>query len=167
MRYYYDLHMPASSVARGRPRKFKESSQRVTLTLPRRLVDLLRIDDPDLSRAVTNGLEPQAVPRKVIVDVMRVGRRESLIIINPTLLPTLRDCSFIRLAADRAFIALKPSGTLTDLALAVADRLEDADVTRQQRAALRALRRALRTWRLDRKVKVTHKAIVILDGADD
>jgi hypothetical protein len=107
------------------------------------------------------------VPRKLIVDVMRVGRRESLIIINPTLLPTLRDCSFIRLATDRAFIALKGSGTLADLALAVADRLEDADVTRQQRAALRALRRALRSWRLDRKVQVTHKAILILDGADE
>ena len=159
--------MPASFGTRGRPPKFKEPSQRVTLTLPRRLVDLLRAEDPDLSRAITNGLDPQPVPRKLIVDVMRVGRRESLIIINPTLLPTLRDCSFIRLAADRAFIALKPSGTLADLALAVADRLEDADITRQQRAALRALRRVLRTWRLDRKVKVTHKAIVILDVADE
>jgi hypothetical protein len=159
--------MPASSVTRGRPPKFKEPSQRVTLTLPSRLVDLLRAEDPDLSRAVTNGLDPHPVPRKLIVDVMRVGRRESLIIINPTLLPTLRDCSFIRLATDRAFIALKGSGTLADLALAVADRLEDADVTRQQRAALRALRRALRSWRLDRKVQVTHKAILILDGADE
>jgi hypothetical protein len=139
----------------------------MTLTLPSRLVDLLRAEDPDLSRAVSNRLDPHPVPRKLIVDVMRVGRRESLIIINPTLLPTLRDCSFIRLAADRAFIALKPSGTLADLALAVADRLEDADITRQQRTALRALRRALRTWRLDRKVNVTHKAIVILDGADE
>jgi hypothetical protein len=128
---------------------------------------LLRAEDPDLSRAISHGLDPHPAPRKLIVDVMRVGRRESLIIINPTLLPTLRDCSFIRLAADRAFIALKPSGTLADLALAVADGLEDADVTRQQKAALRALRRALRTWRLDRKVKVTHKAIVILDGADE
>jgi hypothetical protein len=159
--------MPASSVTRGRPPKFKEPSQRVTLTLPSRLVDLLRAEDPDLSRAVSNGLEPNPVPRRLIVDVMRVGRRESLIIINPTLLPTLRDCSFIRLAADRAFIALKPSGTLADLALAVADRLEDADITRQQRTALRALRRVLRTWRLDRKVNVTHKAILILDGADE
>ena len=139
----------------------------MTLTLPSRLVDLLRAEDPDLSRAVSNGLDAHAVPRRLIVDVMRVGRRESLIIINPMLLPTLRDCSFIRLAADRAFIALKPSGTLADLALAVADRLEDADVTRQQKAALRALRRALRTWRLDRKVNVTHKAILILDGADE
>jgi len=159
--------MPASSVTRGRPPKFKEPSQRVTLTLPSRLVDLLRAEDPDLSRAVSNGLDPHPVPRRLIVDVMRVGRRESLIIIHPTLLPTLRDCSFIRLAADRAFIALKPSGTLADLALAVADRLEDADITRQQRTALRALRRVLRTWRLDRKVNVTHKAIVILDGADE
>ena len=159
--------MPAFAVTRGRPPKFKEPTQRVTLTLPSRLVDLLRAEDPDLSRAVTNGLDPHPVPRKLIVDVMRVGRRESLIIINPTLLPTLRDCSFIKLAADRAFIALKPSGTLADLALAVADRLEDADITRQQRAALRALRRVLRTWRLDRKVKVTHKAIVILDVADE
>ena len=159
--------MPASSITRGRPPKFKEPSQRVTLTLPRRLVDLLRAEDQDLSRAITNGLDPHPVPRRLIVDVMRVGRRESLIIINPNLLPTLRDCSFIRLAADRAFIALKPSGTLGDLGLAVADRLEDADVTRQQRAALRALRRALRSWRLDRKVNVTHKAIVILDGADE
>ena len=159
--------MPASSATRGRPRKFREPSQRVTLTLPSRLVDLLRADDPDLSRAICKELEPHAAPRKVIVDVMRVGRRESLIIVNPALLPTLRDCSFIRLAADRAFIALKPPGTLADLALAVADRLEDADVTREQRAALRVLRRALRTWRQDRKVKVTHKAIVILDGADE
>jgi hypothetical protein len=123
---------------------------------------LLRADDPDLSRAISNGLEPHAVPRKVIVDVMRVGRRESLIIVNPTLLLTLGDCIFLRLAPDRAFSALKPTGTLADLALAVADRLEDADVTREQRAALR---RALRTWRQDRKVRVTHKAIVILDVA--
>ena len=108
----------------------------------------------------TNGM-PHATGQAAI------GRRESLIIINPTLLPTLRDCSFIRLAADRAFIALEPSSTLADLALAVADRLEDADVTRQQKAALRALRRGQRTWRLDRMVKVTHKAIVILDGADE
>ena len=142
--------MPASSIARGRPRKFTEPSQRVTLTLPSRLVDLLRAEDPDLSRAITNGLDPHPVPRKLIVKVMRVARRESLIIINPTLLPTLRDCSFIRLATDRAFIALKPSGTLADLALAVADRLHDADDTRQQRAALRALRRLLRSCRLDR-----------------
>src|SRR5262245_9493432 len=159
--------MPTSSVTRGRPPKFTEPSQRVTLTLPRRLIDSLRANDSDLSRAITNGLDTRPVHRKLIVDVMRVGRRESLIIINPTLLPTLPECTFIRLAADRAFIALQPSSTLADLSLAVSDRLEDPDVTRQQGAALRALRRALRTWRLDRKVKVTHKAIVILDVADE
>ena len=168
-RSYRSLMNPLAPGPRGRPLKFGRSSVRVSLTLPGDTVDALRALDADLGRAIvglSDGTRPGAAaaqgPPKV-VELMRTGRREALIVIDPTVLPTLPRCSYMRIGSNRAFIALEAGAGLADLELSVIDRIADAAVSREQARALRTIRAALRRWRQDRDVTVSVRSIVVLE----
>ena len=79
-------------------------------------------------------------------------------------LSRLPGCSLMRVAPDRALIVLEPHQTPADLEIVVMDRLASRDVPPEERAALRTLSRALRRWRRDHRVKVSQRAIVVLQG---
>jgi hypothetical protein len=154
---------------RGRPPKYGRPARVVAMTLPEDVIAALRAIEPDLGRAIVALIDgargaagDQPIPK--VVDVARTGRREALILIDPLVIPALPRCSFIRIAPNRAFIALDPGAGLADLELCVSDRLDDSDLTREQRKALRLLRATLKRWRCDPGVTVSGRSIVILEG---
>jgi hypothetical protein len=155
---------------RGRPLKFGRPSRLVALTLPEDVLETLRSRNEDVARAIV-GLVSSADPtasrasaRARVVDVVRMSRREGLIIVDPSVIPALPGCTLIRIAHDRAFIALEQGAGLAELEIAVLDRLGEAGVTRDQRAGLRMLRGALKKWRKDRRVAAYPRSIVVLKG---
>ena len=154
---------------RGRPPKYGRPARVVALTLPEDVIAALRAIEPDLGRAIValvagarGDTGDELLPK--VVDVARTGRREALILVDPAAVPALPRCSFIRIGPNRAFIALDPGAGLADLELCVSDRLDDSDVTREQRKALRLLRATLKRWRCDPGVTVSGRSIVILEG---
>jgi hypothetical protein len=154
----------------GRPLKFGRPSRVITVTLPEDIIETLRATDADLGRAIvsvadgTRGVSAGSQGARKVVELMRTGRRESLIVIDPTAVPSLPRCAFIRIGPHRAFMALDPGSGLADLELSVVDRVDDPDVTRDQRRALRTLRAALRRWRQDASVSISARSIVLLES---
>ena len=161
----------ANAVRRGRPLKFGRPARTVAVTLPEDVIATLRGIDPDLGRAivaVANGTRHTASgaasPERLPVNIARIGRRQSLIVVDPRSIPTLPGCSLCQLSPDCAFIALQPGSRLADLEVAVIDQLAQPQITAAERAGLLALRRALRKWRTDKRVTVSERAIVLLKG---
>ena len=166
--------MPASPLLkeaprakRGRPSKFGRPSQLVALTLPEEVVRGLHKVHPDLAWAVVKLFEklpdhasPEAEPGP---ELARIAARHSLIVVNPRLVKSLPGINIVPLAGDRAFLALDPGRGVTDLELAVTDRLEDPSVVRGERKALKDLRAQLRTWRHDRTLRFHTRTIIVVE----
>jgi hypothetical protein len=70
----------------------------------------------------------------------------------------------VPVSPTRAFLALEPGLGMSELELAVTDRLdEDAVDDREERALLR-LRAQLRRWRRDRGLRFHTRAIIEVEG---
>jgi hypothetical protein len=134
------------------------------LTLPHDVIEALSQVDTDVARAVVTLVEGRAsAAARRPVDTLRIGRHHALIVIDPATMPTIPGCSFMRIDSDRAFIALEAGAGLAHVELMVSDRMEDPDVTKQGRAALRLLRTALKNWRRDRRISAHPRGIVLLE----
>lgn len=156
-----------NSSARGRPLKFGRPARAVAVTLPDDVIASLRAVDADLGRAIVSlveGRKAGAAPPADTVSLVRMGRKQALIVVNPAVLPTLPGCGLMRIGPNRAFITLDPGAGPADLELAVLDRLSDPGVGGVERDALRTLRRELRRWRKDSRVHAQPRAIVVLEG---
>jgi hypothetical protein len=169
--------MPRSSAVkeaprakRGRPSKFGRPSQLVALTLPEEVVRGLHKVHPDLAWAVVKLFEkrperPAAPDAHQGSELARIAARHSLIVVNPQILKSLPGVSIVPLAGagDRAFLALDPGRGVTDLELAVGDRLEDPSVAANERKALKDLRAQLRSWRHDRSLRFHARTIIVVE----
>jgi hypothetical protein len=69
----------------------------------------------------------------------------------------------IPLDGNRAFLALEPGRGMSDLELAVIDRLAAAPTEARERKALVRLRAQLRKWRSDRTLRCETRSIVVLE----
>ena len=61
----------------------------------------------------------------------------------------------------RAFLALKPAGTMADLELSVVDALERGAMDAGNRDALAEFREQLRGWRTDQSMALEPRAIIV------
>jgi hypothetical protein len=156
---------------RGRPRKFGRPSRVVALTLPEEVVSGLRKIHPDLAWAIVTLFEKQplrGVPApepRANAELVTVGVRQALIVVNRTVFKHLPGIDIIPLSDDRAFLALAPGRGMTDLELAVLDRIEDGTADRHERRALNELRAQLRRWRLDAGLRFHTRAIIVVERA--
>ena len=169
--------MPVSPVVndpphakRGRPPKFGRPSQVVALTLPEEVVRGLHKVHPDLAWAVVKLFEklPKRATRSAKAmrgpELAKIAARHSLIVVNRTVLKSLPGINIVPLAGDRAFLALEPGHGVTDLELAVTDRLEDSSVLSVERKALVDLRSQLRRWRHDRSLRFHTRTIIVVES---
>jgi hypothetical protein len=154
---------------RGRPPKFGRPSQVVALTLPEEVVRGLHKVHPDLAWAVVklfenlpNRASPASKPQRG-AELAMIAARHSLIVVNRTVLKSLPGINIVPLAGDRAFLALEPGRGVTDLELAVTDRLEDPSVGSVERKALIDLRSQLRSWRHDRTLRFHTRTIIVVE----
>jgi hypothetical protein len=165
-----DRQSPAASKRRGRPSKFGRPSRVVALTLPEDAIDRLRRVHRDLGWAIVRLLdqEPQApsTRRQDVqpdVELVTVAERRSLIVVNREVIRNLPGVNIIPLSGSRAFLALDIDRGMSDLELAVTDRLVDPAVSRRERQALVHLRVQLATWRRDHELQFHTRAIIVVE----
>jgi hypothetical protein len=154
---------------RGRPPKFNRPSRLVAMTLPEDVIETLRSRDQDLARAVveivgeTNGHgRTNTQARKETPQLVRIAPRRFLITVNRKVVKHLPGCELVPLGGDAAFVALQPGSGLSDLALAVVDRLEEPSLDADERSALLKLREALRAYVRDKTLAHEVRSIMVL-----
>ena len=154
---------------RGRPSKFGRPSQLVALTLPVDVVRGLRRLDRDLARAVVrvfegtpNSADEPSEDLQPDAELLKIADRRSLIVVNSMVIRSLPGVALVPLDGTRAFLALDAGRGVSDLELAVIDRLDDA-VQARERQALEQLRRQLRTWRRDPALRFHGRAIIVVE----
>ena len=154
---------------RGRPQKFGRPGELVQLTLPTDVIRGLRLMDDDLARAVVQLFElapAWALGSRLDVELLSIADRHFLIVINRSVVRSLPGVDIIPIAGHRAFLALTPGGGVSDLELAVIDRLSDAAnlVDVRERKALEHLGAQLRVWRNDPALQFHDRAIIVVES---
>jgi len=161
----------AGAAKRGRPPKFGRRGRVVTLTLPEEVVAGLRQVNADLAWAVVRLFEKAAKRRTISpppsdeAELVAIGGSRSLIVVPRKLFANLElpGVSILPLHADRAILALEPGRGMSDLVLAVDDRLAERTVGRLEAAALKRLRTQLRGWRRDHRLRCEARSIIIVE----
>jgi len=157
---------------RGRPPKFGRPGQVVALTLPQETVRGLRRVDPDIGWAIVSLLEAKAGrgdgARAAPADseLVQVAGRRSLIVVNRDVMKHLPGVNVIPLHGNRGFLALEPGRGMSDLELAVLDRLATHALDAREHRALVQLRTQLRKWRRDRHLQIYTRAIIVIEQAN-
>ena len=159
----------ANGARRGRPPKFGRPGQVVALTLPPDVVRALRRVDTDLAWAIVTlvGKQPteQLRSRPPDCELVRVGGRGSLIVVNRAVFKQLPGVQVIPLYGNRGFLALEEGRGMADLELAVIDRLASRSIDAEEAEALQGLRAQLRKWRLDPRLRCRTRTIIIVERA--
>jgi hypothetical protein len=156
---------------RGRPSKFGRPSRAVSLTLPEDVIQALRRVHRDLGWAIVKLLAEEgggstARPKKEAqpdVELVSVADRRYLIVINQEAIRTLPGVNIVPLSGSRAFLALDVDCGMSDLELAVIDRLRHAPLEPRERRALTTLRTHLGGWRGDALLQVHTRAILVVE----
>jgi hypothetical protein len=136
----------------------------VTLTLPEDVVAWLATVDQDLGWAVVKLHERSIKGRRSrpaqVADLVQLPGQRALILVQPEYFQNLTGVSIIPLADGRGFLALEPGRGVSDLELAVIDRLESSSLSPSEREALTQLRVLLRQWRQD-GVRFESRSIIV------
>ena len=153
---------------RGRPQKFGRPGHVVSLTLPDDTLQALNRVDPDTGWAIVKLLErePRSIEsetREPDVELAQIGVRRSLIVVNRSVFTVLPGVNLIPLNETRAFLALEPGRGMSDLELAVIDRLSDPGLDARERAALESLRTKLGSWRRDQGLAFHNRSIIVVE----
>ena len=154
----------------GRPSKYGRPSRVVAVTLPEDAIDRLRRVHRDLGWAILKLLDGDSTAthkrikdEQPDVELVTIAERRSLIVVNREIIHTLPGVSIIPLYGNRAFLALDINRGMSDLELAVTDRLSQPRVDRREREALTKLRSKLTEWRRDEELQVHTRAIIIIE----
>jgi hypothetical protein len=158
---------------RGRPSKFGRPSRVVAVTLPQDAIERLHRVHRDLGWAIMTLLDnEEAGPRPVRterilaepdVELVTIGDRRALIVVNREIIRHLPGVNIIPFRGNRAFVALDIDRGMSDLELAVTDRLADASLEPREARALGDLRAHLTSWRRDHDLKILRRAIIVVE----
>jgi hypothetical protein len=146
----------------------------VALTLPEEVVLGLRKVNADLAWAIVTLFNKTSTAAKTTrltphpsdeAELVAVGGSRSLIVVPRQLFTNLDlpGVSIIPLHDDRAFLALEPGHGMSDLVLAVDDRLAETPLDRGKAAALRRLRKQLRQWRSNPRLRCEAHTIIVVE----
>lgn len=143
---------PSKKNRGGRPRKFKEASYPITITLPERVINIVDAIGPDRARALARAVDhlSEATPHnEPLVKVVEVAKGVGIIVVAPSvMLRKIRGLRLIEVAPARYLMTLLDGLTPVELEIAVADLLSDGlqndDRERQLLTALHQYLRRLR-----------------------
>ena len=154
---------------RGRPQKFGRPGELVQLTLPTDVICGLHQIDEDLATAVVRLFElapAWALGSNLDVELLSGADRQFLIVINRSVIKSLPGVDIVPIEGHRAFLTLTPGRGVSDLELAVIDRLSDSanPVDVRERKALEHLRAQLRVWHNDPALQFHDRAIIVVES---
>jgi hypothetical protein len=153
----------------GRPAKFGRPSKVIAVTLPEDVIDRLRRVHRDLGWAIVNLVNgtrsgpSRREGEERDVELVTIAERRSLIVVNRRVIRHLPGVNIVPLSEDRAFLALDIDRGMSDLELAVSDRLRDVHLERRESRALMDLHAHLRAWRHDRALRIHTRAIIVVE----
>lgn len=114
----------------GRPRKFGEPSQPVTVTLPDRILGMLRRIDTDRAKAivkVVDHLSGATVRNPLHVETVEMAPGVGLVLVPAAV--SLRRLSWLKMievAPNRYLLAVLPGTSVEQIEIAILDLIEDA-----------------------------------------
>jgi len=154
--------MTTGARKRGRPPKFGRPTQMVALTLPESVVRELRAVNDDLAWAIVTMVEngPLDGHRLPDAELISIGDGRWLIAVNRSVLKRIPGVHFVPMNGARALLALSPGSSLSDLEVAVVDRLRHARLGDRERGALTHLASQLRAWRRSRSLRFYARTII-------
>ena len=147
----------------GRPPKFAEPRRVVTLTLPESTLRDLEIIDPDRARAIVQATELALAAETGgrAVDLLAVAPDSSVVILPfCRALTEIEGLALVRILPGRYLVLLEPKVTLSEVEVAVLDRIEVLDPEAEDRPILEALLDRLRTLRRARRIR-TRQVLLI------
>ena len=97
------------------------------------------------------------------VELVTVADRRALIVVNREHIRHLPGINLIPLRGNRAFVALDIDRGMSDLELAVSDRLDEPAVDADEARVLGDLRAQLTAWRRDHDLKFHRRAIIVVE----
>lgn len=117
------------TVTVGRPPKFDEPSNPITVTLPSRILDQLEQVDSDRGKAIVKCVEGMAATSlhcKKRVEIVKVSDNAGMIVIGPCRslesVPWLR---LVEIAPARYLLSIPPGTSVTSLEVAIMDLIEN------------------------------------------
>lgn len=114
----------------GRPRKYAEPSQPITVTLPNSTLRQLQKIDQDRGRAIVKITRAASSSGQPQVEVVEFSENTGLVLVGPS--PTLEAIPFLRLvevAPARFLLALTPGHEFHQLEIALSDVLDEPNNT--------------------------------------
>lgn len=154
--------------SRGRPPKYDRPSQVVAVTLPVDVVKALSRLHSDIGWAIVSLVEKtrangEASPSPEDAQLVEIGAHESLIVVTSDILRSLPGVQMIALSDTQSFLALEPGCGMSDLEIAVIDRIEHLRAGNAERVALERLRAQLRKWRRDPRLRFHARSLIIVE----
>jgi hypothetical protein len=153
----------------GRPAKFAEPSRPVTVTLPKRVLQLLTAVDSDRAKAITklanSSLYINGEPLKPVTTV-KISRGRAIILVSHSeelkRLPWLR---LIEVAPARHLISIQTGTSIDTIEVAMRDLLEDLPKAESsERTILEAL---IEIVHASRRTKTTTKEEILILATND
>lgn len=113
----------------GRPRKFKEASHAITITLPDRVLKIVDAIGPDRARALARAvdhLNSTTLNDEPLVKVLEVAKGVGIIVVAPSVeLRRIRRLRLIEVAPARYILTMLDGLSPSDLEITLADLLSD------------------------------------------
>ena len=165
---------------RGRPPKYGTPSKIVAVTLPDDVVTELGGIHEDLGWAIVRLVEQRrqtpstkkaAADRRraagssevAAAELVSIGGGQSLIVVNSAAVRSIPGVQMIPLSETEAFLALEPGRGMSDLEIAVLDRIEHLRKGSKERGAVERLLSKLRRWRRDDSLACHPRAIILVE----
>jgi hypothetical protein len=145
--------------AGGRPRKFREPSAPVTVTLPDRTLEQLRSIDEDRAKAIVKAVDAVmgtgSGPARA-VEVIEMAPGTGVVVIPPTRsLATIPWLNMIEIAPARHLLTIVPGTAIEKVEVGLLDLLEDAKSSAPHEVpTLEALVEKIRGLRRGKKISV-------------
>jgi hypothetical protein len=114
----------------GRPRKYAEPSQPITITLPNTTLKQLQQIDTDRGRAIVKLARDASwdtAPNRGSVEIVEFAENTGLVVVGPNhILGTIPFLQLVQVAPGRFLLALAPDNDFHQLEIALTDLLETA-----------------------------------------
>lgn len=148
---------------RGRPRKFAAPARPITITLPEPVLDSLRSLDPDIGRAIVRLAQPLVGSRPHPPAELATFGRRSVIVVHPSsTLEKRTGVELVHLPDGRALISFDQATTIAELELVIADALEDAHLSADDRGVFESIGDILRDARRSDRVALESRNIIVI-----